>query len=75
MRRQGVSGTFDMTEGTVKGTHFYSSDDPVVAFYKTYDGEDKTGKAWDPEADCCYLNKAMDGLGNSRNHDFMIHHT
>ncbi|XP_064617670.1 annexin A7-like [Liolophura sinensis] len=71
VRRQGVSGTFDMTEGTVKGTHFYSSDDPVVAFYKTLDGEDKTGKPWDPEADCCYLKNAMDGLG--ANEDAITH--
>lgn len=65
LRRQAVSGTFEMTEGTVKPFKRYEAGDPVAAWYLKNRGEDKTGKAWDPECDCEYLRDAMKGLGTN----------
>ncbi|GFO02310.1 Annexin [Plakobranchus ocellatus] len=65
MRRQAVSGTFEMTEGTVKPFRRYEAGDPVAAWYKKHRGEDKTGQAWDAECDCEYLRDAMKGLGTN----------
>ena len=65
LRRQAVSGTFEMTEGTVKPFKRYEAGDPVAAWYSKNRGEDKTGQAWDPECDCEYLRDAMKGLGTN----------
>ncbi|GFR93945.1 annexin [Elysia marginata] len=65
LRRQAVSGTFELTEGTVKPFRRYEAGDPVAAWYSKNRGEDKTGQAWDPECDCEYLRDAMKGLGTN----------
>lgn len=71
MRRQKVSGTFDMTEGTVKPFKRYDNGDPVAEWYLKNRGQNVTGKPWDPECDCEYLRAAMKGLGT--NDDALIH--
>ncbi|CAL1530177.1 unnamed protein product [Lymnaea stagnalis] len=71
MRRQKVSGTFDMTEGTVKPFKKYDNGDPVAEWYLKNRGQNVTGKPWDPECDCEYLRAAMKGLGT--NDDALIH--
>ncbi|XP_071106712.1 annexin-B12-like [Haliotis cracherodii] len=63
MRREAVSGTFEMTEGTVKPFMTYPAEDPVVQYYNAERSTDLTDKPWDPEADCEYLRKGMKGLG------------
>lgn len=63
IRREKVSGTFEVTEGTVKPFEIYSSSDPVVAWYSKNRGEELSGKKWNCEADCEYLRDAMKGLG------------
>ncbi|XP_076455725.1 annexin A5-like [Babylonia areolata] len=76
VRREEVSGTFEMTEGTVKPMRMYTAEDPVVVWYAENRGEDlmdedgNKGK-WNLEADCEYLNEAMKGLGT--NDDAIIH--
>ena len=62
-RREKVSGTFEMTEGTVKPYEKYDAEDPVAKWYTENRGEDFTGKHWDCEVDCEYLRDAMKGLG------------
>ncbi|BFZ17644.1 hypothetical protein BsWGS_20682 [Bradybaena similaris] len=71
MRRQGVSGTFESTGGTVKPFKQYDAGDPVAAWYVKHRGSDVVGQAWDPEYDCEYLRAAMKGLGT--NDDAIIH--
>lgn len=63
LRRQKVSGTFDMTEGTVKPFKKYETGDPVAEWYLKNRSMSMVGKAWDPECDCEYLRAAMKGLG------------
>ena len=62
-RREKVSGTFELTEGTVKPFEKYDQNDPVAKWYHENRGEDLTGKPWNFEADCEYLRDAMKGLG------------
>ena len=62
-RRMDFSGTFEITQGTVKKLVKYPGDDPVTVFYQSEREEDLTGKAWDREADCEYLRKSMRGMG------------
>ncbi|KAK7507185.1 hypothetical protein BaRGS_00001120 [Batillaria attramentaria] len=69
VRREKVSGTFELTEGTVKPFVAYDDNDPVAEWYKTERGGEL--KKWDCEADCEYLNDAMKGLGT--NDDAIIH--
>lgn len=70
-RRELVSGTFEMTEGTVKPFEKYDEADPVAAWYNENRGEDLTGKRWNLEADCEYFRDAMKGLGT--NDDAIVH--
>ena len=63
LRRQRVSGTFELTEGTVKPFKTYASDDPVADWSRSHDDLDLVGKNWDPESDCKYLRAAMKGIG------------
>ncbi|KAK3091372.1 hypothetical protein FSP39_019359 [Pinctada imbricata] len=71
MRRIEVSGTLDITDGTVHGYAVYRDDDPVVAYIeKTWrdagDTDSKlAGEKWDPDNDCQYLRDAMKGLGTN----------
>ncbi|XP_059158665.1 annexin A7-like [Physella acuta] len=65
LRRQKVSGTFDMTEGTVKPFKKYETGDPVAEWYLKNRSMSMVGKAWDPECDCEYLRAAMKGLGTN----------
>lgn len=71
IRRERVSGTFEMTEGTVKPFTQYDRNDPVVAWYEKTKGCELAGKSWDCEVDCEYFNAAMKGLGT--NDDAVIH--
>ncbi|KAH9504037.1 Annexin A7 [Bulinus truncatus] len=71
LRRQKVSGTFDMTEGTVKPFKKYDPGDPVAEWYQKHRNLNVTNKLWDPECDCEYLRAAMKGLGT--NDDAIIH--
>ena len=63
MRRQDVSGTFELTSGTVVPLDVYTVNDPVAEFYTKERDTDLNGKKWDCEADCEYLRKAMKGMG------------
>lgn len=63
MRRQKVSGTFEVTEGTVKPFKKYLAGDPVAAWYLKNRDLDMTDKDWNPECDCEYLRDAMKNLG------------
>jgi hypothetical protein len=63
VRRQTVSGTFELTEGTIKQYPKYDPEDPVVKYYSTERSTKLADKPWDAEADCEYLRKAMKGLG------------
>ncbi|XP_050400567.1 annexin A7 [Patella vulgata] len=65
VRRERVSGTFEMTSGTVKPLEKYEAGDPVVEWYNTERGEDLTDKPWSKDADCEYLNEAMKGAGTN----------
>ena len=65
MRRQRVSGTFEVTEGTVKPFKVYISGDPVAEWYEKNRGMSVINKPWDAECDCEYLRTAMKGLGQS----------
>uniref|UniRef100_A0A1I8IU86 Type I site-specific deoxyribonuclease n=1 Tax=Macrostomum lignano TaxID=282301 RepID=A0A1I8IU86_9PLAT len=48
MRRLSVSGTFEITEGTVKPFGNYPADDPVADFYRKERSQDLADKPWDP---------------------------
>lgn len=65
IRRERVSGTFEMTEGTVKPFEMYTDNDPVALWNKKERGRDVTKSKWDKEADCEYLRAAMKGLGKN----------
>lgn len=67
-RREKVSGTFELTEGTVKPFEKYDETDPVTKWYSENRGEDLTDKKWNVEADCEYFRNAMKGLG-----EFSVH--
>ncbi|KAL8558385.1 hypothetical protein ACOMHN_019794 [Nucella lapillus] len=71
IRRERVSGTFEMTEGTVKPFSQYDDQDPVVVWYEKTKGCGLANKSWDCEVDCEYFNAAMKGLGT--NDDAIIH--
>lgn len=71
IRREKVSGTFELTEGTIKPYVKYDADDPVTKWYIHQGEEDITGKKWHFEPDCRYLRDAMKGLGT--NDDAIIH--
>ena len=66
LRRLALSGTLDATEGTIKPLLTYPAEDPVNIWYQKNRSEDKTDKKWDAEADCEYLNQAMEGAGQSQ---------
>ncbi|KAL8603600.1 hypothetical protein ACOMHN_022552 [Nucella lapillus] len=70
-RRERVSGTFEVTEGTVCPFSKYDAEDPVAKWYNENRGDDLTGRKWDCEADCEYLRDAMKGLGT--NDDAIVH--
>ncbi|XP_070185504.1 annexin-B12-like [Littorina saxatilis] len=70
-RREAVSGTFEMTEGSVKPLFKYDAEDPVASWYNENRGEDISGKKWNCEADCEYMRDAMKGLGT--NDDAIVH--
>ncbi|XP_076460206.1 annexin A4-like [Babylonia areolata] len=70
-RREQVSGTFEVTEGTVRPFAVYDAEDPVCKWYNENRGEDLAGKKWNCEADCEYFRDAMKGLGT--NDDAIIH--
>lgn len=71
IRREKVSGTFELTEGTVKPYVKYDAGDPVTKWYTQQGEDDITGKKWHCEPDCRYLRDAMKGLGT--NDDAIIH--
>ena len=74
IRRQRCSGTFELTEGTVKPYPTYDAEDPVAAFYAAERGTDLVGEKWNCEADCEYLRKAMQGLGRCREAGSLLVH-
>ena len=63
MRRQDVSGTFELTSGTVVPLDVYKTDDPVAKSFRNERDTPLGGEPWDPQADCEYLRKAMKGIG------------
>ncbi|KAL3876286.1 hypothetical protein ACJMK2_034151 [Sinanodonta woodiana] len=63
MRRNAVSGTFEITFGTVVPYKKYLEDDPTVKYNKEKEGIDLAGNDWDPEADCQMLRNSIKGLG------------
>ena len=74
VRREAVSGTFEVTQGTVVPYVKFHKDDPVTQWHISEHDDDITGKKWHFEYDCNYLRDAMKGLGKSLFiHDQVIH--
>ena len=65
LRRNAITSTLEMAQGTVVPLVKYFPEDIVVEFYKNERDTDLAGEPWDAEADCEYLNVAMKGPGNS----------
>ncbi|XP_074647782.1 annexin-B12-like [Tubulanus polymorphus] len=63
MRRQDISGTFEITQGTVRAFVNYGVNDPVNLWSQKELKVDITDKPWDAETDCEYLRAAMKGAG------------
>ena len=68
MRRLKVSGTLDITEGTIGYYHSYDPEDPVVKYMASRDEDilKKKQPNWKAEYDVQYLRDAMKGLGRQR---------
>lgn len=72
LRRQKVSGTFEVTEGTVKPFKMYVQGDPVAHWYAHVNiGESLVDEPWSAEHDSEYLRAAMKGAGTDD--DAVIH--
>ncbi|XP_060572316.1 annexin-B12-like [Ruditapes philippinarum] len=65
LRRNAITSTLEMAQGTVVPMVKYFPEDIVVEFYKNERDTDLAGEDWDAEADCEYLNVAMKGPGTT----------
>ncbi|XP_061174954.1 annexin A5-like [Saccostrea echinata] len=71
MRRLKVSGTLDITQGTIGAYARYEPEDPVFKFMASKGEDLSENPKWDPECDVQYLRDAMKGLGT--NEDAITH--
>ena len=66
MRRQDLSGTFEITQGTVSPFGQYDEEDLVAMWHSGEKSCDICGEDWDAEYDCEYIRKAIRGWGMYR---------